>query len=290
MSYSWYRTDSAYHRHPKMLALKSELQQPLADAYVSRLWSWTQVYAPDGRFSAELVGALEMELGWTGSAGSLAAALEKTGWLDRVDDHFEVHDWPDFQNFLVKKSRKDADKKRKRRERAAKRRLSTVRADNAETSDRTAPPTDRRDGRTDGRDEGSLAGKPAKEPRQQDLIEKPPDPRHAPLKAKLVEIYSRKKGTSGYPGFGGRQAKTITELLDAKPANHAHDLWPLALASAWERALDAQYPECQTLEEFKKQLPRFMGSGPATAPPKRQSHFAAADQTSTHTAGYLTPK
>ena len=84
MGYSWYRTDSAYHRHPKMLALKTELQQPLADAYVSRLWSWTQVYAPSGRFPASLIVALEAELCWTGSAGSLAAALEKTGWLDRV--------------------------------------------------------------------------------------------------------------------------------------------------------------------------------------------------------------
>lgn len=36
MGYSWYRTDSAYHRHPKMLALKAELNQQLADALTAK--------------------------------------------------------------------------------------------------------------------------------------------------------------------------------------------------------------------------------------------------------------
>lgn len=148
MGLSWYRTDSAYHRHPKMLALKTELKEPLADAYVSRLWSWTQVYAPSGRFSSAVVAGLESELLWTGIAGVLAAALEKTGWLDRSGDDFEVHDWPDYQNYYVKKSKKDADKKRKRRSRLSARTESGRRADGAAPSGRTAPPTD---GRTDGR-------------------------------------------------------------------------------------------------------------------------------------------
>lgn len=146
MGYSWYRTDSAYHRHPKMLALRAELKQPLADAYVSRLWSWTQVYAPDGRISVGLIGALEAELGWTDSSGSLAAALEKTGWLERHGDVLLVHDWPEYQGYLVKKAKKDADKKRKRRARDGAKTAPSVRADGAAPSPRTAPPTD---GRTD---------------------------------------------------------------------------------------------------------------------------------------------
>lgn len=154
MGYSWYRTDSAYHRHPKMLALKVELDEPLADAYVSRLWSWTQVYAPSGRFSAALIDGLESELGWTGSKGSLAAALEKTGWLERSGEAICVHDWPDFQGYLVKKSKKDADKKRKRRDRESARTAQSVRSDGAAPSPRTAPPTDVTDGR-DGRDASS---------------------------------------------------------------------------------------------------------------------------------------
>lgn len=152
MGYSWYRTDSAYHRHPKMLALKAALNEPLADAYVSRLWSWTQVYASDGRFSADLVAALESELGWTGSSGSLAAALEKTGWLDRSGDVLAVHDWPEYQGYLVKKAKKDADKKRKRRARESARTAPSVRADGAAPSPRTAPPTDVTDGRNERTD------------------------------------------------------------------------------------------------------------------------------------------
>lgn len=164
MSYSWYRTDSAYHRHPKMLALKAELKEPMADAYVSRLWSWTQVYAPSGTFSAALIDGLESELGWTGSRGSLAAALEKTGWLDREGSDVFVHDWPDLQGFHVKKARKDADKKRKRRHRASARTERGQNALSATVVVRTAPPTDGRDGRneTDATNEtnGTLPGVP----------------------------------------------------------------------------------------------------------------------------------
>jgi hypothetical protein len=155
MGYSWFRVDSAFVRHPKTLALKAELNNPIADAYITRLWAWTQVYAPSGRIPAALIAGLEAELLWTGSAGSLAAALEKTGWLDRVGSDFEVHDWADLQGFHVKKAKKDADKKRKRRARASARTDSGQNGDGAALSPRTAPPTDVTDGRnvTDGTNE-----------------------------------------------------------------------------------------------------------------------------------------
>ena len=147
LGYSWYRVDSAFARHPKTLRLKAELNEPLADAYLNRLWSWAQLYAPSGRFLSALAPQLEADMGWTGLSGSLAAALEKTGWLDRVGDEFEVHDWADFQGFHVKKSKKDADKKRKRRERMSARTDSGQNGAVHALSPRTAPPTDVTDGR-----------------------------------------------------------------------------------------------------------------------------------------------
>jgi hypothetical protein len=237
-----------------MLALKAELNEPLADAYVSRLWSWTQVYAPSGRFPAAIIHAVETELLWTRSAGSLAAALEKCGWLDRDGSDVLVHDWPEMQGYLVKKARKDADKKRKRRERASARTGRGQNAPSTRDSERTAPPTDVTDGRN-GRTDLFGAAR-----------ENETDPRHAPLVKALVDAYMRKRGADGYPGFNGKHAKLVTRLLAARPATASADLWPVRLLAAWERALDDRYPECSTLEEFEKKLPKYIGT-PADAKP-----------------------
>jgi hypothetical protein len=102
--------------------------------------------------------------------------------------------------------------------------------------------------------------------------EKPPDPRHQPLVAKLTEAYRRKRGTA-YP-FEPRDAKTVQKLLGRKPAEHAPEIWPVVLLAAWERALDSQYPGCSTLSDFDKQLPKHLGAGPPNGSAARAADAA----------------
>lgn len=233
MGYSWYRVDSSMLRHPKMIALKAELCQPLADAYVNRLWAWTQVYAPGGRFGANLVRGLESELLWTGSEGSLAAALEKTGWLERIGDEYEVHDWADFQGYWVKKSKKDADKKRKRRSRMSARTAPYVRADGAAPSPRTAPPTDETD-ETDGRREKPLSReglepKPRKQSAQQEFF-----------------AWSQASAKESNPAFLA-SASPKPALLNAQLKTYIETIGRQGLESAWGEYKKDQYAIAQGL-------------------------------------------
>ncbi len=130
------------YQHPKALALCAELDEPLADAYVTRLWSWAQRYAPDGRISARTSTQLESALGWRGSITVLVSALVKCGWLDEVSDALLVHDWADHQAYFAEKAKKDANKKRQRRRRAV---TLSVTGTVTHLSRVTAPPTRRTD-------------------------------------------------------------------------------------------------------------------------------------------------
>ena len=278
LGYSWFRVDSAFVRHPKMLRLRAELSDQQADAYVVRLWAWSQVYAPSGRFDAALSYALEAELLWTGSPGSLAAAFEKCGWLDRIGEQFEVHDWPDFQEFHVKKSRKDADKKRKRRSRKSAACPQPVRMDGAAPSARTAPPTDGRDGR-DGRTDGTDlfpadGGEVAKPASKEKVKQEATDPRHAPLVADLCSVFERERGAK-YP-FRPIDAKQVQALLKLSE--------PPGVLVAWTRALQATHPTTSSLLELVQRFPKYVGDEPTG---KKVSAFAAADKQVEHKVGYV---
>ncbi len=69
MGYSWFRVDGGFAQHPKTLALCAALKEPLADAYVMRLWSWAHCYAPTGFIQARVTVQLEAALRWTGEPG-----------------------------------------------------------------------------------------------------------------------------------------------------------------------------------------------------------------------------
>lgn len=235
-----------------MLRLRAELSDQQADAYVVRLWAWSQVYAPSGRFEVELSYALEAELLWTGAPGSLAAAFVKCGWLDRVGEALAVHDWADFQEFYVKKSRKDADKKRKRRSRMSASCPQPVRMDGAAPSARTAPPTDGRDGRTDGRDNKEEAAR--EKPRAGSKEKNSTDPRHAPLVKALVDA------SPGY-AFLPRDAKAVQELLKLGEPPEIVARWRAALASSG-------FPSVRSIFELPPHWNRFGGTVASTGPAK----------------------
>lgn len=142
MSYSWFRVEASLVDHPKAMRLAAKLEEPLALAYVLKLWSWVHRYAPTGEFSAELTPQVEAYLGWRGVPGRLLSVATEVGLLDLsvatktdksgqnpvVISTFCVHDWQEFQGSLVERSNKDKELKRKRR---AARGARTARAENA---------------------------------------------------------------------------------------------------------------------------------------------------------------
>lgn len=97
-------------------------------------------------------------------------------------------------------------------------------------------------------------------------VEKAPDPRHTPLVHQLDALFVEKR-SSKYP-FDGRAAKTVQRLLQRRPKPE-DVLWPIELAAAWGRALDARFPDCSTLEDFERDLARYLGTGPPTGSAER---------------------
>ncbi len=110
------------------------LAEPEALAYVIRLWSWTQRYAPSGRFSAALADQLEQIMRWRGARGILITSVREVGLLEKIGDQFEVHDWYEMQGALVEKSTKDALLKRKRRRTNGANSARAARVPKAETA------------------------------------------------------------------------------------------------------------------------------------------------------------
>lgn len=160
MSYSWFSVENTLIDHPKTMALRLELSEPLAEAYLLRLWCWTHRYAPSGLIPVPSMLALEQSVGWRGGNGILITALRKTGWIDEVGGEFFVHDWPEYQSVFVEKSIRDAKLKRKKRAKAARAGLAP--------GARAAPPTLRDETRRDGT-----------KPDQQDLLG-PLEPKRLP--------------------------------------------------------------------------------------------------------------
>lgn len=230
MAFSWFRVDSSVVDHPKVMELAARLQEPLALAYVIRLWSWVQRYAPDGRIRAAIVPQLEAFLGAPiGGAGRIQTMAD-LGLLDSVSDGFLVHDWPEFQGALVEKSKRDAKIKRlKRRIRGAE----TARAGREDGAsapplrDETRRDTTRRDGK---KDRAATAS--------------PPDPRHAPLVKDLVTL------APGYVFAGGRDAKAVTAMLAMGTDDEIKRRWLRARAHTG-------FPQVRTLYELAQHWNHF---------------------------------
>lgn len=184
-SLPWFRVDNDSVDHPKVDALADRLNEPLALAYVIRLWAWTMRYAARGKLARGARASVERACGWRGAPGALWDALVETGWIDiDPDGTAEVHDWDEHQGAAVAKAEKDAGRKRNGKKPPAPR-----------PGGSTEPPADRagtgRDGtrrdETEQREEEAIpsSGKP---PLQFDLA--PPDPK-TPLESWTREDFWR---------------------------------------------------------------------------------------------------
>lgn len=267
MAYSWFRAESAAVDHPKVMDLKARLGNDLADAYVFRLWSWTQRFAPSGAISARIVSQLERSLGWDGAPGVLIQTLTDVRLLDAVEGGFEVHDWEDMQGALVDKSNRDAELKKKKRKKGG---AKTARAAHApgERPARLQDVTGRDVTLRDETDEKKLApDKPAPDPidsvepinlnRADTSTKKPraiPDTEWHQTIAKLSAVYLE---VAGAPyDFQGRDAKALKSLLKkARDFAELEARWRLALTKTHRDKF--QSPKVWHLYELDIEWPAF---------------------------------
>jgi hypothetical protein len=109
----WFKVYSNIVGHPKTRALEEATSNPEALAYIVRLLSWFNEYAPSGRADgARSARAAERACEWRGADGALVAALVETGWLERDGDVLVMHDWDEMQGSHIAKAKKDADRKK----------------------------------------------------------------------------------------------------------------------------------------------------------------------------------
>jgi hypothetical protein len=251
MGYSWFRVDGGFSQHPKTLALCDALKEPLADAYVVRLWSWVHCYAPTGHVLSRVTGALEAALRWQGAPGLLITTMTEVGFLDPVSDGLLVHDWADYQAVFAEKAKRNAALKRQKR----KRRHASVTRDVTHLSRVTAPPTD--ETRRDETRRDIFSAPPAKKPREP----KPVDPRFAPLIGRLRADFLELAG-SNYD-FSDADGNALRNLLKRADDAEIERRWRIGLSA------DTYSPKCATLLQLAQrwnELAVQRGTKPAKAP------------------------
>lgn len=107
----WFKVFVGVPDHKKVTRLMALLNNPLADAYVVRLWNHCAAHQPEGVFPADSAAfEVERAVRWDGARGELFAAFVTTGLLDVCGDTVEVHDWKTEQGAHVAKAVKDAEK------------------------------------------------------------------------------------------------------------------------------------------------------------------------------------
>jgi hypothetical protein len=129
----WLKVSVDLADHKKALHLAAILGEPLAFAYLIRLWSWCgKGNAMDGNVRGPSADCpwtvlVESACGWQKDRGQLANALVSAGWLDLVDGGeggVSVHDWDEHAGAFLEKAEKERERARKRR---AQQRPRTVR-------------------------------------------------------------------------------------------------------------------------------------------------------------------
>lgn len=118
MSAKWMRVETDFVDHPKTFRLAALLQEPLAEAYVLRAWTFLSRFCPTGHVRDIDGTALEAACRWRGQPGALLDALVKCEWLEvSKDGGWEAHDWSDHQGKVAQRAAKERERKRAYRER-----------------------------------------------------------------------------------------------------------------------------------------------------------------------------
>ena len=106
----WIPLDVAFPTSRKAVALGIALREPLAWAYVVRIWTWCAQHAADGRVEGpDAVAVLEHAAGWATRPGELVAAmsLPHIRLLDETSGGFAIHDWDEHCGAHVEKRERE---------------------------------------------------------------------------------------------------------------------------------------------------------------------------------------
>lgn len=115
----WFEMDVDFHDSPKIEALASRLREPLADAYVARVYAYCYRHARD-RFDPEVAqGTIESAARWKGRRGNLFDALMSVGVLEREAGRIVVHGVAERLGPHLAKREADAERQRRRRDKVA---------------------------------------------------------------------------------------------------------------------------------------------------------------------------
>lgn len=115
----WFEHDVDLHDDPKVKALCTRLREPLADAYVTRVYGYCYKYVLD-RFDPESAREnIEDAARWKGRRGVLFDALFACGFLEREGQKIVVHGVADRLAPHVARKAASKERQRKHREKVA---------------------------------------------------------------------------------------------------------------------------------------------------------------------------
>lgn len=88
--------------HPKTVMLAKSIGLPkfAALGLLEALWHWVSRYYPTGFVPEKFLAVAADQIGF---AGDLSDILVSSGWLDRIDGGYYVHDWHDHADDSTKK-------------------------------------------------------------------------------------------------------------------------------------------------------------------------------------------
>jgi hypothetical protein len=116
----WFELDTDFADGPKIAALCSRLREPLADAYVARIYAYCYRHARD-RFDVGVASdTIEGAARWRGRRGVLFDALMAVGILERDNSKTIVHGVEERLGPHLSKRISDAIRQREHRDKVAK--------------------------------------------------------------------------------------------------------------------------------------------------------------------------
>lgn len=133
---SWIRLEDNYSVHRKTAKFARLMGNPLAEAYLTRLWTWASACQPDGNLAGMDDADLADSVRFPGDPAILGDALRQSGFLD---PNGMIHDWDHYQGAVVDK--RNRDRARAAEERAKRKIDPTVQAESRDGSATVARPS-----------------------------------------------------------------------------------------------------------------------------------------------------
>jgi hypothetical protein len=115
----WFELDVEFSENPKIRTLASRLREPLADAYVARIYAYCYSHAVERFDPSAAPEIIEDAARWRGRRGFLFDALMAVGVLEREAGKVVVHGVAERLGPHLAKREADAERQRNRRAKAA---------------------------------------------------------------------------------------------------------------------------------------------------------------------------